>query len=214
MKLENRAILVTGGAGGVASAMVERFALEAPRGIAVVDRDADAARAAADRVGGLAIVADLTCEAEALRVIGEAEARYGPIDLCCSNGGIATPVGGFEAPDGEREHWNIAALLYRGPGQRLSCLRPFGAEKPGGNGVDDAVRRALAAARRVLDPAAVADIVVEALRVERFLVLTRPERKERAVVRVTHPDACVEGLSDRYASRCSAILGRDGARWS
>jgi NAD(P)-dependent dehydrogenase (short-subunit alcohol dehydrogenase family) len=214
MKLENHAIVVTGGGSGVGRAMVERFAVERPRGIAVVDRDGAAARAVADRVGGLAVAADLTCEAEALRVIAAIEARYGPIDLCCSNGGIAAPVDGFAVPDQSREHWNIAAVLYRGPGNRLSCLRPVSADMLGTGGVDEAIERALRAAGKVLDSATVADIVVEGLRADRFLRLTRPDRKERAVVRVTHPDACVEGLSDRYASRCSAILGRDGARWS
>ena len=111
MKLEHRAIVVTGGASGIGRAMVERFALEGPRGIAVVDRDGAAARAVADRVGGLAVAADLTCEAEAARVIAAIEARYGPIDLCCSNGGIAAPVGVFEvAGDGGCEHWNVAAV--------------------------------------------------------------------------------------------------------
>ena len=59
MNLEHRAIVVTGGASGIGRAIVERFALEGPRGIAVVDRDGAAARAVADRVGGLAVAADL-----------------------------------------------------------------------------------------------------------------------------------------------------------
>ncbi|MGW5361353.1 SDR family NAD(P)-dependent oxidoreductase [Actinopolymorpha pittospori] len=209
MKLEHRAIVVTGGASGIGRAMVERFALEGPRGIAVVDRDGAAARAVADRVGGLAVAADLTCEAEAARVIAVIEARYGPIDLCCSNGGIAAPGGSFEVPgDGVCDHWNVAAVLYRRAGNRLSCLRPV-LDPPAPSGVVDAGPRVPRPVGTVLDPAAVADIVVEGLRSARFLMLTRPERKERAVVRVTHPDACSDGWSGRYAARCSAVLERE-----
>ncbi|GAA5025941.1 SDR family oxidoreductase [Actinopolymorpha pittospori] len=215
MKLEHRAIVVTGGASGIGRAMVERFALEGPRGIAVVDRDGAAARAVADRVGGLAIAADLTCEAEAARVIAAIEARYGPIDLCCSNGGIAAPVGVLEVPevredreDDGSDHCNVAAVLYRRPGNRLSCLRPV-VDSPAPRGAVDAGPRVPRPAGMVLDPATVADIVVEGLRSARFLMLTRPERKETAVVRVTHPDACRKGWSGRYAARCSAVLERD-----
>ena len=62
---------MTGGGSGIGRAMDERFAKDNPGGIAVVDRDGEAARMVADRVDGLAITADLSRESEVLRVIAD-----------------------------------------------------------------------------------------------------------------------------------------------
>ncbi|MFB7600528.1 SDR family oxidoreductase [Streptomyces sp. NPDC056160] len=113
MELEIRIIVVTGGGSGIGRPLVERFAQESPRGIVVVDRDADAAEAAVRQVGGLAVTADLTREAEVERVIAEADAHFGPVDVFCSNAGIVPPVGGFDAPDeGWQQHWNIQVMAH------------------------------------------------------------------------------------------------------
>jgi NAD(P)-dependent dehydrogenase (short-subunit alcohol dehydrogenase family) len=71
VELGDRIIVVTGGGSGIGRAMVERFAKDNPGGIAVVDRDGEAARMVADRVDGLAITADLSRESEVLRVIAD-----------------------------------------------------------------------------------------------------------------------------------------------
>src|SRR5260370_21079290 len=98
VELRDRVIVVTGGGSGIGRAMVERFAKDNPGGIAVVDRDGQAARAVADKGGGLALTADLSGESEVLRVIAQTEAQYGPIDLFCSNAGVGPPTGGVEVP--------------------------------------------------------------------------------------------------------------------
>jgi NAD(P)-dependent dehydrogenase (short-subunit alcohol dehydrogenase family) len=94
VELRDRIIVVTGGGSGIGRAMVERFAKDNPGGIAVVDRDGEAARMVADKVDGLAITADLSRESEVLRVIAQIEAQYGPIELFCSNAGVGPPTGG------------------------------------------------------------------------------------------------------------------------
>ena len=94
VELGDRIIVVTGGGSGIGRAMVERFAKDNPGGIAVVDRDGEAARMVADKVDGLAITADLSGESEILRVIAQIEAQYGPIELFCSNAGVGPPTGG------------------------------------------------------------------------------------------------------------------------
>ncbi|GHA78276.1 MULTISPECIES: SDR family oxidoreductase [Streptomyces] len=257
MELENRTIVVTGGGSGIGRAMVERFAKEQPRGLVVVDRDGEAAAAAAEQVGGLAITADLTSEAEVKRVIAEAEDRFGPIDVFVSNAGIVPPLGGFEVPDeGWLQHWNIhvmahvwaaralvpamaargegyllntasaagllmspgavpytvtkhaavalaesLAVLYKDSGVRFSCLCPALVETPLVAGVDhDAVGRAVRAAGSALAPATVADIVVEGLRREDFLILTHPEVRDAAALRVTDPGAYLDAMSGLWAA--------------
>jgi NAD(P)-dependent dehydrogenase (short-subunit alcohol dehydrogenase family) len=257
MELENQTIVVTGGGGGIGRAMVERFAKERPRGIAVVDQNGEAAIASAERVGGLAIVADLTRESEVRRAISEAEAEFGPVDLFCSNAGFVPPVGGFDVPDeGWLRHWNVhvmahvwaaralvpamvarghgyllntasaagllmspgavpytvtkhaalalaesLAVLYRGSGVRFSCLCPALVETPLVSEVDDdAVGRAVRAAGAALEPATVADIVVEGLRKEDFLILTHPENRDGAILRATDPDAYLDAMSGLWSA--------------
>lgn len=113
MELTDRVIVVTGGGSGIGRAMVERFTAEHPRGIAVVDQNGDNARTVADRVGALAVTADLTSESEVRRVIAEAEARFGPVDVFCSNAGIVQPVGGPDVPDeGWLKHWNLHVMSH------------------------------------------------------------------------------------------------------
>lgn len=112
MDLQDKTIVVTGGTSGIGRAMVERFAKERPRGIAVVGRNTEVAVAIAEQVDGVAITADLTSEAEVQRVIAETEARFGPVDLFCSNAGFAQPAG-LESPDEDWLHrWNIHVMAH------------------------------------------------------------------------------------------------------
>jgi NAD(P)-dependent dehydrogenase (short-subunit alcohol dehydrogenase family) len=73
------------------------------------------------------------------------------------------------------------SITYGARGVRVSCLCPMGVRTPlleGGfdlDGEGGLGARAVAAAGEVLDPSQVADLVVEALREERFLVLPHPE---------------------------------------
>jgi NAD(P)-dependent dehydrogenase (short-subunit alcohol dehydrogenase family) len=109
MLLSGKHIVVTGAGSGIGRALVTRFAQERPRGVVVVDIDGDAARVVARAVDGLAIAADLTREEEVLRVIDEAQARFGPVDVYHSNAGRGLPYGGAEAPDGA---WNLLWNLH------------------------------------------------------------------------------------------------------
>jgi len=88
MELKDKVIIVTGGAMGIGAAMCRRFAAEQPETIVVVDIIEDEARAVASEVGGIAFKADLTREADIVRIVAETEKRFGHIDLFCSNAGI------------------------------------------------------------------------------------------------------------------------------
>ncbi len=88
MKLKDKTVLITGGAHGIGRAMAERFHREGAA-VAVADLEIDAARAVAEKVGGPALEADVSCEEDVRRAVRETEARLGPIDLMCSNAGVA-----------------------------------------------------------------------------------------------------------------------------
>lgn len=102
MELQNSHVVVTGGAHGIGRALVERFAQEGARAIVVVDRDGEAAEAVARSVGGIGVAADVTQEAPIQELVATAIERDGPIDLFCSNAGIAVR-GGLETSDAEWE---------------------------------------------------------------------------------------------------------------
>jgi NAD(P)-dependent dehydrogenase (short-subunit alcohol dehydrogenase family) len=80
--------LITGGGGGIGHAIARRLAQDG-MAVAVLDRDAGAAQAVADEIGGLAVTADVTSESEVGRAVGAALARFGRIDLLVNNAGIA-----------------------------------------------------------------------------------------------------------------------------
>ncbi len=89
MKVEDKVIVVTGGASGIGRAMCLRFHEEGARGIAVADIDERGARAVAEKIGGLSLRCDVSVEADVVALVEETERRFGPIDLFCSNAGIS-----------------------------------------------------------------------------------------------------------------------------
>ena len=114
MELRDKVVLVTGGADGIGRALCRRFATEGARGVAVVDRDADAAASVAGELGvvGLARSADVAVEADVIAAVEATEERFGPIDLLVSNAGIAIG-GGVEVPDEAwQEIWEINLMAH------------------------------------------------------------------------------------------------------
>lgn len=112
MKLNGKAVVVTGGASGIGRAMCRRFAAEGPRGVVVADVDAAGAEAVAREIGGLAVATDVRREADVVALVERATAAYGPIDLFCSNAGIAIE-GGVEAPDSAWQRiWEINLMAH------------------------------------------------------------------------------------------------------
>jgi NAD(P)-dependent dehydrogenase (short-subunit alcohol dehydrogenase family) len=245
-------VVITGAGNGIGRALAIRFAREQPRGLVVADLDGNAAAAVATAVDGLAVAADLTREDEVLRVIAEAEERFGPVDVYHSNAGRGLPYGGAEvADDGWQHLWNLhvmshvwaarallpamtargegyllntasaagllmapgatpytvtkhaavalaesLAVLHRGTGVHISCLCPALVDtqlvrEP----ADHPVTRALHQAGAALRPEVVADLVVDAIDEERFLILTHPEVSDAAQFRAGNPAEYLTAMS-------------------
>lgn len=102
MELKGRVAVVTGGAGGIGSALGRRFVAEGARAVVLADREAAAAEAVAASIGPAArgVACDAGDDAAVAALVADVESREGPIDLFCANAGIAlgtTP----ESPDSE-----------------------------------------------------------------------------------------------------------------
>jgi 3-oxoacyl-[acyl-carrier protein] reductase len=85
--LEGKGVLVTGGAGGIGSAVVRAFAAEGAL-VGIHHRTSgDRARALADATGGVALRADLTIEDEVDALVPDAVDALGRLDVLVANAG-------------------------------------------------------------------------------------------------------------------------------
>ena len=280
MEIAGRIAVVTGGASGIGRALCERLAAEGAAGVAVADVDRDGAEAvAADvrsgRTRALALSCDVSVESDVARLVARVESELGPVDLYCSNAGIAL-AGGVDVPDAEWDRiWrvNVLSHVYAAravlPGMRargggcflvtasaaglLTSLGSapyavtkhaavalaewlaitYGADATGGDGTGGAatgcgggervlvsclcpqgvrtpmLERGLEAGEpsatsvlasgAMIEPAAVADAVVEGLRAGRFLILPHREVAYYTRYRAEDPDRWLAGMRRLWA---------------
>jgi NAD(P)-dependent dehydrogenase (short-subunit alcohol dehydrogenase family) len=112
VELRDKVVIVTGGASGIGAALSRRFAAEGARAVVVADLQADAAQAVADEIGGTAVSTDVAVEADVRALVEKTTKQHGPVDLFCSNAGIAIG-GGVEVPDEEwRRIWDINLMAH------------------------------------------------------------------------------------------------------
>ncbi len=112
MKLAGRHAVVTGGASGIGRALARRFHAEGAKAVVVADLDGDGAGRVASEVDGLGLAVDVTNPEQVQSLVERAEKQNGPIDLFCSNAGIAIP-GGVEVPDDAwQKIWDVNLMAH------------------------------------------------------------------------------------------------------
>lgn len=84
---EGAGVIVTGGAGGIGTAVCRAFASEGATVVVHYRTSEDAARALAEEIGGVAIGADLRRMDEVERLFTEAVEAVGGLDVCVANAG-------------------------------------------------------------------------------------------------------------------------------
>ncbi|MGH7095079.1 MAG: SDR family oxidoreductase, partial [Stellaceae bacterium] len=119
MNLAGKVVVVTGAAQGIGAALAERFAAEDAKAVVAADLNEAGAAAAAGRIGGAAVRCDVSQESDIVRLIDDTERRFGPIDLFCSNAGVAVLDPDWDNPasapdDGWARSWavNVMAHVY------------------------------------------------------------------------------------------------------
>ena len=112
MRVTDKTIVVTGGANGIGRALCRRFAAEGARTVVVADIDGAAAATVAGEIGGLAIETDVSRESDVARLVMQTGSDVGPIDLFCSNAGIAI-TGGEETANADwQRSWDVNVMAH------------------------------------------------------------------------------------------------------
>ena len=112
MEVKDKVAIVTGGANGIGRALCRRLAAGGARGVVVADKDESAAMQLAEEIGGLAVAVDVSVEADSVRLVDQATARFGPVDLFCSNAGIGLN-GGPEVSNADWERiWQVNVMAH------------------------------------------------------------------------------------------------------
>jgi len=123
--MNGKVALVTGGAGGIGSAICRRLALAGAQ-VVVLELQNETAQSLVDQLPGkghLAVMASIT-DSESLKHVAEQIAeQYGILDLLVNNAGVTTPVA-HDDLDGLTDEWidRIFQINFRGS---FACVRAF-----------------------------------------------------------------------------------------
>ncbi len=113
MEIEGRVAVITGGGGGIGSAVARRWLEDGARAVVVVDRGGDAVRAVGDELGCMAVELDVTDETAVAGLVERVERALGPIDIFFSNAGAGFGGGGIEAPNHVwQASWDLHVMAH------------------------------------------------------------------------------------------------------
>jgi NAD(P)-dependent dehydrogenase (short-subunit alcohol dehydrogenase family) len=113
MRIQDKVVVVTGGANGIGRALCRRFAAEGARGVVVADLDPEGAAKVAKEIGGLAVTTNVGSEVDIVHLVAQTIEAYGPIDLFCSNAGIFGMAGGAEVSnDAWQQIWDVNVMAH------------------------------------------------------------------------------------------------------
>jgi len=249
MQVKNRIVVVTGAGSGIGKALVARFVESGAKTVVGVDINAAAADQTAAELGCTAMTADVACEADVIRVIEDTENDIGPIDLFCSNAGVAVGADEQSPNDEWQLSWDVNVMSHvyaarhlvprmisRGGGYLLNTasaagllnqigIAAYGTTKHAAVGFSEwlamtyahrgikvsvlcpqAVRTAMtanvedtgiraASGDGVMEPGQLADIVIDHLEREAFMILTHDEVREYMQRKSSDYDRWIGGMN-------------------
>ncbi|HEX6467778.1 MAG TPA: SDR family NAD(P)-dependent oxidoreductase [Streptosporangiaceae bacterium] len=117
MRVAGGVAVITGAGGGIGAALARRFAAEGAAGLCLADIDEAAVTAVAASLADagprvISMRTDVADEAQVRAMVEAAVAELGPIDLLCSNAGVATGLG-LDAPaDVWERAWSVNVLAH------------------------------------------------------------------------------------------------------
>ena len=112
MRVDNKVVVVTGGASGIGRALCERFVRDGARHVVVADMNGAGAELVARTIGGSSAQLDVSEEAPIAALIERVERDQGPIELFCSNAGIGTGRGLETTDDVWNSIWRVNLMSH------------------------------------------------------------------------------------------------------
>ena len=112
MDIQGKVVVVTGGASGIGRALCLAFAQAGARAVVVADLDAAGAAAVAAQVGGLAVPTNVALQAEVQALVDATTARYGQVDIFCSNAGIISRADADAPAAVWQRHWDVNVMAH------------------------------------------------------------------------------------------------------
>lgn len=112
MQIQEKVVVVTGGANGIGRALCRAFAAAGAKAVVVADLDEAAAKRVAGEIKGTAVAANVGKEAEVKQLVEQTTRKFGQIDFFCSNAGIGVH-GGAEASDADwQRSWDVNVMAH------------------------------------------------------------------------------------------------------
>lgn len=208
-ELEGKVAFVTGAAGGIGSAVVDRLARA---GAAVVGFDLDAKGVATTLAelgaSGLAVVGDVTSEAAVAAAFREAVDHFGGVDIVVSNAGIASsaPIEETTLADWNRNQSILVTGYFLVAREAFRLLRE---QMTGGSVVFVASKNALVAGKN-----AAAYSAAKAAELHLARCLAEEGGSARIRVNTVNPDAVLQGSriwGSRWREERAAAYGIEPA---
>ena len=113
MNLQDKVVIVTGGANGIGRSLAKRFAAEGAQAVIVADLEFSEAERVAAEIDGLALKIDVGNEAEIIGLVSKITEKYGRIDLFCSNAGIGGLPGFEDVPNAAwQKIWEVNVMSH------------------------------------------------------------------------------------------------------
>ncbi len=112
MDPRDKTIVVTGAGSGIGRCLVQRFVAAGAKSVIAADINVESAEQTAKSFGAIAMATDVSREGEIVRLIEFTESEYGPVDLFCSNAGIATGSSEQAANNEWQLSWDVNVMAH------------------------------------------------------------------------------------------------------
>jgi NAD(P)-dependent dehydrogenase (short-subunit alcohol dehydrogenase family) len=112
VQVRDSVVVVTGAGRGIGAALARRFAAEGAAGVVVSDLAGAEEVAAAIGPSAVAVAADVTDPDQVAGLVAAAEKSFGPVDLFCSNAGVAFGRGLEASPADWAANLNVNLMAH------------------------------------------------------------------------------------------------------